>query len=195
MEVPSPGDELVIPLEKQRPLSVFKYEQMIEAGILGEDDRVELLGGVLIEMTPQNLPHQKVIQRLNISLVRSLADDYSVRCQLPLQLGEFSEPEPDFAVTSKAEGDADHTPRQALWVIEIADSSLRIDRVTKAAIYARAAVPEYWIINTRDRCIEVFREPDTKAGRFRSMQTIEEGQSLKPRELPGPTVDVGALLR
>jgi Uma2 family endonuclease len=112
--------------ERQRRISVDEYHRMIETGILGEDEKVQLIDGMLVSMTPQGRPHAFVIQELNRLLVRALGDEFKVLTQLPLTLGDASEPEPDLAVvrTQDAQSRTEH-PTTALLVIEVAGESLR----------------------------------------------------------------------
>jgi Uma2 family endonuclease len=180
--------------ERQRRISVDEYHRMIQAGILGEDEKVQLIDGVLVQMTPQGRPHAFVIQRLNRLLVRALGDDYEVLTQLPLTLSGDSEPEPDLAVvrTQDAQSRTEH-PTTAQLVIEVAGESLRFDRRSKAALYARAGIPEYWIVNLADASIEVHRDPDTSSGVYRKALVCRPGETLSAAALPGFHVDVASL--
>ena len=168
---------------------------MIEAGILGEDDHVELLEGLLIRMSPQNRPHAFVVQWLTRTLIRTLKADYDVLSRLPLTLGPTSEPEPDVAVVSAEEARSrTQHPRRALLVIEVADESVRKDRSLKAGIYARAAVPEYWIVNIPARCVEVHSDPDAETGRYRSVVTRGKGDRLRASAVSGLELSVDEIL-
>src|SRR6188474_2518366 len=135
-----------------RSLKRSEYDRMIELGLFDEE-RVELLQGVLVKMSPQLAPHASTVSRLTELLVLRLAGRLGVRIQLPLALSDDSEPEPDVAVVALGNYDAQH-PATALLVIEIADSSLQKDRA-KAAVYAAAGIREYWIVNLSARSIEV----------------------------------------
>jgi Uma2 family endonuclease len=135
-----------------------QYEQMAEAGVFDPDQRVELLNGMVVPMTPQGFPHASVIARLNRILVRLCGDDATVAPQLPLAASDDSEPEPDLYVFARDQG-IDRHPERALLVIEVAATSQRKDRLVKGAIYAAANVPEYWLIDVMRQVIEVYREP------------------------------------
>ncbi len=127
--------------ERQRRITLDEYHRMAEAGILGEDEHVELIDGMLVAMTPQGRAHARVIQRLTRLLVRALGDDLEVLPQLPLTLPDDSEPEPDLAVVRAEDAQSgEHHPRTALLVVEVAGDSLRLDRGSKAALYARAGI-------------------------------------------------------
>lgn len=141
-----------------------EYLSLVEDGVLQPDDRVELLEGVIVAMSPQDPRHASVITLLNHALTRVIAPRAVVRVQLPLLVGAHSVPEPDLAVVPGSPADYFHKhPTTALLVIEIADSSLAPDRLTKGAMYAAAGIPEYWIVNLRDDCVEVLRRPDAAA--------------------------------
>jgi Uma2 family endonuclease len=137
-----------------------------------------------------------VIQRLTAVLVRAVGDGLAVRPQLPLTLLDDSEPEPDLAVVP-----ADETPllgphpRSALLVVEVSGESLRLDRQSKASLYASAGVPEYWIVNLAESVIEVHRDPDSTAGVYRSKTVAAAGATLVASSVPGIAIDVASLLR
>ena len=108
------------------PLTVERYHRMIEAGILGEDDRIELLEGVLVEMSPQGRRHARFISRFTALAVPVVSPDYRVRVQLPLTLPPFGEPEPDLAIVTLGEDEnLAHHPMSAVLVVEVASESLR----------------------------------------------------------------------
>ena len=130
---------------------------MIEAGFF-RDERVELIQGVVVEESPQNAPHAYAIQVLNRLLMPRLVARADVRVQLPFAPGTHSLPEPDLAVVAIGDYKAAH-PSAAILIIEVADASLKFDRQEKAELYARAGVPEYWVVNLADRVIERHTEP------------------------------------
>jgi Uma2 family endonuclease len=170
-----------------------EYHRLIEAGVLGEDDHVELLEGVIVQMTPQGRPHARFLSTLNGLLVPALGGQYRVRVQLPLTLDESSEPEPDLAVvTRQAEDEAPQHPSTALLVIEVADSSVRADRLVKSRLYARARVVEYWIANVRLKTLEIYTDPDAGEERYRAMRTVGSG-SVRLSAVPAVELSVGEL--
>jgi Uma2 family endonuclease len=146
-------------LEPERilPLRRAQYDQMVAAGLF-DDQRVELLRGVLVEMSPQGPPHADASALLTELLIRMLPTTAQVRCHLPFAASDVSEPEPDVAVYPARRFGADH-PDAAFIVIEVADSSLRKDRGLKSEIYAEAGVPEYWIIDLVHGAVEVRTAP------------------------------------
>jgi len=189
MATPSPDAR-----ERLRPISVGEYHRMIEAGILDEDEKVQLIDGMLVAMTPQGRPHAFVIQELNRLLVRALGDDFKVLIQLPLTLGEASEPEPDLAVVRAQDATSSKShPATALLVIEVAGDSLHFDRRTKGALYARTGIPEYWIVILEDASIEVYRDPEPASGAYRQTLVVRRGETLTAVAVPGVHVGVAAL--
>jgi Uma2 family endonuclease len=144
-----------------RPLRRVEYDRLVELGLLDEDEHVELLYGRIVEMSPQGTEHAWVIQQLTELLVAALAGRAKVRPQLPLALSDVSEPEPDLAIVPVTGYQPDH-PSRALLVIEVADSSLRGDRVIKGRLYAESGIPEFWLVNLVDGVVEVHRDPTAK---------------------------------
>lgn len=141
------------------PLSVEDYHAMIEAGVLGEDDRIELLEGVLVEMSPISPEHALVVSRLTKHFAPAMvADTVDVRVQSPItRRDDRSEPEPDLLVLA-TEPIAAH-PETALLAVEVAVTSHAVDRLQKSRIYARAGIPEYWLVDVPGATVEVRTEP------------------------------------
>ncbi len=151
-----------------------------------QNERVELLEGEIVEMSPQNRPHAAAIGRLNTLLVRSFGDTHIVRVQLPLDIDEHNQPEPDFAVVPiPLVEDSDPHPPTADWIIEVADSSLALDRQRKSELYARAGVPVYWVVNVRESEIEVFSE--LRDGKYRTRRVFTGNDSVSFPENSGET--------
>jgi Uma2 family endonuclease len=143
------------------PFSVAQYHQMAEKGILSAGDRVELLDGRIVMMSPIGPPHRRGVQRLTKLLASRLPADWELMVQQPITLAH-SEPQPDLSVVSAAAaGRSDRHPvsGEIALVVEVADSTLALDRRVKLPIYAEANVPEYWIVNVVDRRVEVYRQP------------------------------------
>lgn len=172
---------------------VEAYHRMLEAGILGEDDHVELLEGVIVEMSPQGAAHARIVARLNRFLVLSVGEAFEVRPQLPLTLDEQSEPEPDLAVVPAESGLSNAHPHHALLVVEVASASLTHDRQVKARLYARASIPEYWLVDAERRCIEVYRDPDAAQGHYLSREVRSGAEVLECRSLAGVSLPVSKL--
>ena len=179
----------------RRRLDVHEYHRMGEAGILHEDDRVELIEGELVEMSPVHAPHINCINRLNRLLVRAVGDDAMVSVQNPVRLGDFTEPQPDFAVIRPASENYATKPPQAedvFLIIEVSASSLRYDVAVKSGLYARHDIAEYWIVDLDAATILVHRAP-TQLG-YAQARDAKAGEILEPVLLPGLRLAVADIL-
>jgi Uma2 family endonuclease len=153
---------------------------MAEAGLF-RDQRVELLEGEIITMSPKLTPHTFAVNQLMYALITKLGSVAIVRVQDPIVLNDWSEPEPDIAVCVPipdrykfAHPKAD----QVLLIIEVAESSLSYDRTSKAQAYAASGIPEYWIVNLIDRQVEVLTDPDPGKKSYRQQRHALAGDSL-----------------
>jgi len=174
-----------------RPLRRVEYDQLVALGAF-QNERIELLEGALVAMSPIGAPHGATVQRLMRLLVLALEGRAAVRCQSPFAALEFSEPEPDFSVVPLAEYDLDH-PSEAYLIIEVAESSLTVDRGKKLRLYASCAVPEYWIVNLPERCIEVYTGPSP--GAYAQVSRYEHGQSIRLLQFPDVAFAVSEILK
>jgi Uma2 family endonuclease len=174
-----------------RPLRRVEYDRLVDDGLLGEDDRVELLRGMLVTMSPQKSPHAGVVSRLDRMLTRAFGDRADVRCQSPFAATDDSEPEPDIAVVPVADYDDAH-PAWAHLIIEVAWDSLRKDRLVKPGIYAEARVPEYWLVDLVGDAIEVFNRP--VRGRYAGHRKVRRGGKVRAREFPDLQLAVDEIL-
>jgi Uma2 family endonuclease len=143
--------------ELTRRVKRDEYHRMAELGMF-EGERVELVRGAIIKMSPNHPPHAFSVEQLTQVLVVALLGRARVRVQLPLLAADESEPEPDLAVVPLGDYSAEH-PRRALLIIEVAQSSLRKDRLLKAPLYAESGFEEYWIVDVAARTVEVHRGP------------------------------------
>ena len=173
------------------PISLDQYQHMIDTGILLDGDSIELLDGLLVrkdrsargeDLMTHNPRHALLVSRLQRLLTQPLqfAGSY-LRIQLPVALTNINAPEPDVAVVRGTEEDyADRHPGPAdlLLVIEVADSSLSIDRTTKQRLYATAGIPLYWVINLPESLVEVFELPDSAAGKYARHTAYPMGQTI-----------------
>jgi Uma2 family endonuclease len=173
-----------------RPLLRAEYDRLVASGAFA-DERVELLDGLLITMTPQDAAHAYTVERLARALTLALADRAIVRVQSPLALSDHSEPEPDIAVVEAADYSREH-PSAAILVIEVATSSLRQDRRVKAALYARAKIPEFWLVDVKARSVEVYRDPLNTG--FATVTTRAEDETLAPAAFPDVLLRIDAVL-
>ena len=176
-----------------RNFSRRDYENMIRAGIIGEDERVELIGGRIVEMSPEGPLHAGAIDLCAEALRAAFGAGYTVRVHHPLAVDREDEPEPDIAVVRGGPRAhlAEH-PHTALLVIEVAESSLAYDRSKKAALYARASFADYWLINLVDRQVEVHRDP--APGGYRSVRALTAGDEIAPLAAPSTHLAVATLL-
>ena len=182
------------PVERYR-WTIDLYHQMIETGILGEDERIELIKGELTTMSPIGSEHSGVVDQLAEILIEQLARRAVVKVQGPLQLEDHSEPQPDLILLAPRRDfykRALPRPTDVLLVIEVADSSLAYDRAVKMALYAGAGMPEAWIINLIDRWIEVYR--DRSAAGYTTLLKILPGKSVAPQSFTDVIVMVDELL-
>lgn len=156
-----------------------QYEQMVDAGVLTTDDRVELIDGHIVPMSPQNSRHATAVEMTRRALESVCPGSSLIRAQFPLALGSASEPEPDLAIVpGTIEDYIDRHPSEALLVVEVADSSLAKDREEKRLLYARHGIPAYWIINLVDQHLEVYRDP--ASGDYKSKTTLERNDTVTP---------------
>ena len=166
-----------------------EYEELINLGAF-EDERVELLRGVLVQMSPQSEPHSRITAWLAQRLIKALSfDRYDVRSHSPFAASNDSMPEPDVSVAFRTA--AGGYPRKALLLIEVAHSSLVKDRAIKREIYAEAGVPEYWIVDVRRDVVDVLTRP-TKNG-YALTQRLDASAVLRPTKLAGVTIAIGEI--
>jgi len=169
-----------------RPLRRAEFDQLIALGLFARE-RVELVNGELIDRGPQGGSHASTITRLVRLLVPRLSRNVEARIQMPFAAGPASEPEPDLALVLAGDYEIDH-PTSALLVIEVSDTSLEYDQTVKAALYAKARVPEYWLVNLATLSIEVRRLP--MRGQYTRVRTAQIGDTLRPVALQRLTVPV-----
>lgn len=169
------------------------YERMVAKGLFEPGAKVELIEGIVYDMTAQGSLHTTGVTLIFQALSRLFSGSSHVRIQMPLALGSASEPEPDVAVV---EGDArDYTrrhPTTAILVVEVADQSLRHDRQRKLPLYARSGIPEAWILNLRERTLEVYREPSD--GLYRSRTALVDEDTVSPLARPEAVIQVSELM-
>ena len=172
-------------------LSVDDFYKMGDAGIFTEDDRVELIEGELIDMSPIGSPHAYILDKLNAIFVKQAPATALVRIQNPIRLDQYNEPQPDLVVAIHRDYSKGHpAPKDVLLVAEVADSSLRYDRNTKAPLYAQHAIPEMWLFDVEAQTVEVFLEPATD--RYRHTRRVQNG-TLSPGKVPDIILDLARL--
>lgn len=175
--------------------SVERYFALVDRGLLEEDDRVELLEGIIVASPSQGPLHAAVIMAVEEALRRAVGDRAAVRVQMPFIAGERSVPEPDVALVAGAARDyLERHPEEAFLVVEVSLHSLPQDRLTKSRIYAGASIAEYWIVNLRERCVEVLTEPDPALRVYGTTRRAEAGEEIELSALPDARVPVQELL-
>lgn len=163
---------------------------MVELGLFDEE-RIELLSGVMVAMSPKRPAHSGATQALKRLLVPALVGRAEVRVQEPLALAEDSEPEPDIAIVRPGDYMTEH-PDHAVLIAEVADTTLRKDRVVKGPIYAKAGVPEYWIVNLIDGVVERYTE--SRADGYQRLERMGRDGRLAPLAFPDVVLRVADFL-
>lgn len=185
--------DAVLEVSRHR-FSRAQFERMVEADVFGALDRLELLDGEIIDMAPQKSRHATAVTLVGDALRAVLSDQgVTVRVQLPLVLDDHSEPESDLAVVPGVPRDyRDAHPSRALLVCEVSDSTLAYDRGRKLAAYARAGIPEYWVLDLNAERLEVFRRPES--GSYALVSTLGADDRVSPLVCPSASIRVGELL-
>jgi Uma2 family endonuclease len=162
-----------------------QYHLMAHAGILGEDDRVELIEGEIVQMAPIGSRHQACVNRLNALFSRGAADRAVVEVQGPINLPGHSEPEPDVALLRRRAdyyAEAHPGPNDILLLVEVSDTSADYDRQVKAPLYARHGVLELWLVDLETGVVEVYRRPTARG--YQEVLQHGRGQRLSPEAFP-----------
>lgn len=176
---------------KPRRFTRAEYHQLIGRGFF-DDERVELLHGFVVEMSPSDPSHAGPVQWLTKTFVRLLIGRAEVRVQLSFIAADDSEPEPDIAIVPPGDYYDEH-PRAAHLIIEVADSSLRKDRKIKAPLYAASQVAEYWIVNVAENVVETHRDPAD--GAYRKVTSHGRDETLHPEAFPDIAIRIADLIR
>lgn len=179
----------------KRRFTADEYQLMGRAGILSREDRVELIDGEIVEMTPVGTAHTSSVMRAARALTLAAGTRASVRVQAPIRLGDFSEPEPDVALVRWRDdfyGTAHPGSDDILLVVEMADSSLRYDRQLKAPLYAAHGIVEYWLVDLTGTSITRYSSPDGNS--YRKVSEHGQGETLSPGSLPDVRIATDDLL-
>ncbi len=170
-----------------------RYHQMVEAGFLNGGDRVELLFGKLVDMSPVGIDHRRTVNKIMRLFTATLpAAEYYVDVQNPVTLVDDSEPEPDLSV---AVGPADRYarhhpyPKDLLLVVEVSDTTIRFDRTAKLLVYAVSSIQEYWIVNIYEKQVERFTEPQPEDGSYARQEIFKAGATFSSLHLGEFRVD------
>jgi Uma2 family endonuclease len=164
--------------------TVDQYYRMIELGMLKDYEKAEIIEGELIQKMPIGNRHAACVEKLNELLRDKLGKSISLRSQQPIRFDDFNEPEPDLAVLKRREDfyvQAKPTPKDALILIEVSDSTLKYDRDVKLALYAEAEIPEVWIVNLPNDIIEVHQKPSV--GIYQLAKIFKRGETVESEVL------------
>jgi Uma2 family endonuclease len=175
-----------------RPLTSVEYYQMIESGIIREGERVELILGQIFTMAAKGTRHSVSTTRLITEISTILQRRAIVRCQEPITLPNNSEPEPDIAIVKLRSDDYVNSHPSAtdiILVIEVADSTIKFDRETKAPLYAAAGINEYWIVNLIDNRLEIYRQPEGNI--YAIIEIITPPRSIGLPQFPEISLNIG----
>ncbi len=176
------GFAMAVQAERPRRLfTVDEYHRMADAGIFGPEERVELIDGEIIQMSPIGPRHAGCVINLNRLLVTRLGDRAVVSPQNPVVIRPRSEPQPDMLVLRPrpiSYSRAHPTPEDVLLAIEVADTTARFDRIVKARLYARARIAEYWLVDVGVERVDVFRSPGAEA--YTDTSTVARGATVAP---------------
>jgi Uma2 family endonuclease len=177
--------------ERVRPLKRVEYDRLVSEGLF-DDERIELLGGVIVEMSPQDPRHASTVSRVQEAILRAVSADKLVRVRLPFAASDVSEPEPDVAVVPRRDYDDAH-PESAFLLVEVSNTSLRKDSVLKSDVYALAGVPEYWVVSLAQGRVEIRTKPTE--GRYTVTQVAHPGDTISVASLGGVQIAVSDFLR
>jgi Uma2 family endonuclease len=180
---------------KRRRFTVEEYHWMARAGILGEDDRVELIEGEIVEVTPIGHRHAVCVNHLNRAFSHLFDDVAVVSVQNPVHVSDYSEPEPDVALL-RPPGDSylsgHPRPKDILLIVEVAETSADPDRRAKVPLYARSGIQEVWLVDLEQHSITAYRDP-TPDG-YRSARVFRRGESISPAAFPDRALGTADLL-
>jgi Uma2 family endonuclease len=178
----------------RRRFTTGDYNRMIEVGLLGKDDRVELIDGEIIEMSPIGTRHAACVDRLN-ALFHALSSGLIVRVQSPIQIDPDSEPQPDLSLL-RARADfydsAHPTAADVLLVVEVSDTTYEKDRGVKMPLYARAGIPEAWLVDLYDDRVEIHSDP--AGGIYQRSRIVQRNQNVQSEVLPQLTLTADEIL-
>jgi Uma2 family endonuclease len=187
--LPQPTAAALVPVK----ITLEQYHQMVDSGVW-DGCHVELLNGVVVEMSPEGMPHASDSSRTGEFLIHLLGQRAHVRFAKPMTLLGGSEPEPDLAIVQRVEDyyRSHHPyPENVFWLIEYSNTSLEKDLGIKADIYAAAGIPEYWVVNLKRNVLIVFRDPVD--GTYQSQQEFTSG-TISPLAFPDLAIEVSRLL-
>lgn len=179
----------------KRSFTVAEYNRMGETGILKEDDRVELIEGEIVEMSPIGRRHAACVDRLTEIFSERLQRKVIVRVQSPVVLNDYAEPQPDVALLRRREDFYERSlpaPGDVLLIVEVADTTLDYDRQIKVPLYARAGIREVWVVNLMDEWVEVYTRPAD--GAYQNVSRHGRGGAINSADALNLTLTVDGIL-
>lgn len=174
---------------ERRAFTVSDVIRMVETGVLGRDERFELIGGEIVPMSPKGIRHERLKVWLNTRIVKALPDTVELAPETTFYLADDTFIEPDFVLYPAKAGLENLSANTALLAIEIADSSLQYDLGRKAALYAEFGIGEMWVIDVNTMRATIHRDPE--GGRYRAIEAHERGTPLRPQAIAGLSVNLG----
>ncbi len=178
-----------------RKFTVEQYHQMAEAEVFAPEERLELIRGEIIEMSPIGLKHATVVKRLNNLLTYQLHNQAIIGVQDPIQLDNFSEPQPDISVLKMRSDFYElEIPKSQdiLWLIEVSDKTLKYDQEIKITLYAESKINEVWLVNLNNNTLEVYRDPQNNI--YQDEQILQVNQSLSSLVFPNLIIEINEIL-
>lgn len=179
----------------RRLFTVKEYNRMVEAGILTEDDRVELIRGEIVQMSPIGRRHAAHVRRLDTLLSEKLGRRALVDTQNPIELDDASQPQPDVALLQTRADFYESGHPQAediLLIVEVADTTVETDRDVKIPLYAQQGISEVWLVDINGQCLEVYRQPSAEG--YQERQKFYRGQTLFIQAFPDVEIAVADVL-
>jgi len=179
----------------RRKFTVEQYHKMLESGILTENDRVELIAGEIVEMSPIGTRHAACVARLIRLFTLTLADTAIIWVQNPIKLNDNSEPQPDVVLLQPRDDfyESGHPqPSDIFLLIEVADATVKYDREVKVPLYAKDNIVEVWLVDINEQSVEVYREPTSDG--YRNIQQFSSGQTLSIQAFPEINITVNEVL-
>jgi len=180
---------------KRKMFTTDEYHYMIEAGVLREDDRLELIQGEIFEMAAIGSYHASCVGRLTRLFSANFSEDVIVWVQNPVCIKQHSEPEPDVSLLkprSDFYAGRHPEPKDVMLIVEVADTSLEDDRDMKIPLYAKAGIREVWIVNLKASCVEVYTNP--LSGEYRNVRIFRKGSVLSPGIFPDTEINVDDII-
>ncbi|MCL4370495.1 MAG: Uma2 family endonuclease [Chloroflexi bacterium] len=180
---------------KRRRFTAEEYHWMARVGILGEDDRVELVDGEIVEMTPIGHRHAACVNRLAELFSQTLGNTAIVSVQNPVRLGQYSEPQPDLALLRRKPdfyASGHPTPEDVFLIVEVAGSSIEPDRRVKIPLYARSGVLEAWLVELDQETLTMYRDPAPDG--YHTVRVVRRGEQVAPAAFPSHSLAISDIL-